>query len=441
MKNKQMKKRLFGSLLAGLVSLTAGAQLGSTLSPYTQFGLGALSDQSQSFGRGMSGLSYGVRDSKFVNVSNPASYSAVDSLTMIFDLGMTGQVTNFKEGGHKINRKTADFDYATALFRILPHVGASVGVIPYSNIGYSYLDTKLVDAAVSNSNSYTNGYEGKGGFSQAYFGLGWEFAKGVSVGANISYFWGEYTKDVLSTFSDSYANTLLKTYTTDVSTWKLDLGAQWTMKLNKQDRLTLGATASIGHKLGADADLQVISTSTETSVATSTTDSVPNGLAIPYSFGGGFTYVHNNSLTVGADYQLQKWGSLDYPMIDESTMRYKSTSGLLQDRHRVTVGADWIPIPLNVNRKSHFFQRLHYRVGASYATPYYKIGTQDGPSELTVSAGVGIPIVNHWNTRSSLNISAQWVRTSAKDLIQENCFRINIGLTFNERWFAKWKVD
>jgi len=26
-------------------------------------------------------------------------------------------------------------------------------------------------------------------------------------------------------------------------------------------------------------------------------------------------------------------------------------------------------------------------------------------------------------------------------LITENSFRINIGLTFNERWFAKWKVD
>ena len=23
----------------------------------------------------------------------------------------------------------------------------------------------------------------------------------------------------------------------------------------------------------------------------------------------------------------------------------------------------------------------------------------------------------------------------------ENTFRINIGLTFNERWFAKWKVE
>jgi hypothetical protein len=26
-------------------------------------------------------------------------------------------------------------------------------------------------------------------------------------------------------------------------------------------------------------------------------------------------------------------------------------------------------------------------------------------------------------------------------MITENTFRINIGMTFNERWFAKWKVE
>ena len=53
----------------------------------------------------------------------------------------------------------------------------------------------------------------------------------------------------------------------------------------------------------------------------------------------------------------------------------------------------------------------------------------------------GIPIVNAYNNRSLLNISAQWVRQDSKVFITENTFRINIGLTFNERWFAKWKVN
>jgi len=40
-----------------------------------------------------------------------------------------------------------------------------------------------------------------------------------------------------------------------------------------------------------------------------------------------------------------------------------------------------------------------------------------------------------------LNISAQWVHSSAKNLITDNTFRISVGVTFNEKWFDKWRID
>ena len=438
-----MKKRIFGSMLAAFWAFSAMGQVSNTLSPYSQFGLGVLADQSQSFSRGMAGLSIGVRDSKHPNVVNPASYSAVDSLTMLFDMGLSGQITNFKDGGTKRNARTADFDYAVAMFRILPKVGASFGIIPYSNIGYSFYKSEWIGEHSADyfsgieDNYYQNTYTGSGGFSQVFIGMGWEFVKGLSVGFNMSYFWGKYEKKVTSVLSDSYANTLTRTYSTNVNNWKLDLGAQWWTDISREDRLTIGATLGIGHKLGADADMTIANANSNTSVSSSTTDSVANAFSIPFSFGFGATLLHKNSLTIGVDYQWQRWGKLDYPMVNSVTKHYEATSGVLKDRHKVTLGADWIPDPMN--RK--FLKRIHYRAGVSYATPYYKIGTQDGPKELTLSAGFGIPIVNTWNNRTSLNISAQWVHTSAKDLLTDNTFRINIGLTFNERWFAKWKVD
>lgn len=84
---------------------------------------------------------------------------------------------------------------------------------------------------------------------------------------------------------------------------------------------------------------------------------------------------------------------------------------------------------------------MYSRLGASYATPYYKMNGVDGPKEISVSAGFGIPIMNSYNSRSLLNISGQWVKNSADGLIKENVFRINIGLTFNEGWFKKWKMQ
>ena len=49
--------------------------------------------------------------------------------------------------------------------------------------------------------------------------------------------------------------------------------------------------------------------------------------------------------------------------------------------------------------------------------------------------------MNGYNNRSMLNISGQWVNQNANGLIKENSFRINIGFTFNEKWFAKWKME
>ena len=92
-----MNKKILSTVLMAAAAMGSYAQSG-TNSPYSQYGIGILADQSTGFSRGMNGASLGMRQGNVVNPTNPASYSAADSLTMIFDVGMTGQITNFKEG-------------------------------------------------------------------------------------------------------------------------------------------------------------------------------------------------------------------------------------------------------------------------------------------------------------------------------------------------------
>lgn len=403
-----MKRFFLGSILLGFGTLSIVAQSG-TKSPYSQYGLGILSDQSQGFNRGMSGLFQGFRSGNQVNMQNPASYSAVDSLSMIFDVGVSGQITNFKEGGAKVNAKTANFEYVTALFRIFPKFGASIGLVPYTNVGYSYSTTQQIG---SSSTTSTMQFSGEGGLRQAYLGLGYEFFKGFSLGANISYFWGSYKKDITVLSSDDAVKTLSKTYDADVSSYKLDLGVQYRHSLTKTDELTFGATFGLGHKLGSDPSLTVMTLDGQTGVMSASVDTVHNGLSIPMTIGAGIAYSRNKSLIFGVDYQLMRWGAESFPVVNENTNNYELVNNYYKDRHKVTVGAEWLP-----NRMSRrFLNRVQYRVGASYATPYYNINGQDGPKELTVSAGFGIPLVNSWNNRSVLNISFQWANLSAKIL-------------------------
>lgn len=430
------KKIISTALLASLTISSVYAQSG-TNSPYSQYGLGQLSEQTSGFNRGMNGLGLGFRESNQVNYINPASYSAVDSLTFIFDAGLSGQVTNFSENGQKKNANNADFEYAVAAFRACKHLGISFGIIPFTNIGYNYSISGYLNN--DRSTTYTNTYNGSGGIHQVYVGAGWEFIKGLSIGANVSYIWGDIDRSVVNSYSDSYINTLSKYYTATVGSYKIDFGLQYALAINKKNSLTVGLTYGLGHKLNSDPSCMIISTNTTTSVADTTSFTVNNGLEIPTYYGAGLAWNHNNRLKIGADFTCQKWGDVKFPVysVVNNVPSYSLTDKYYKDRYKLTVGGEFC----NNEMSRKFLDRIRFRAGASYASSYYKINGQDGPDEISVSVGFGIPIINAYNNRSILNISGQWVHSEATGLLKENTFRINIGITFNERWFMKWKVD
>lgn len=432
-----LHKKIIGTvLLASLYVAPAIAQSG-TNSPYSQYGLGQLSEQTSGFNRGMNGLGLGFREHNQVNYINPASYSSIDSLTFIFDAGLSGQVTNFSENGQKKNANNADFEYAVAAFRASKHLGVSFGIIPFTNIGYNYSISGYLNG--NKSTTFTNTYNGSGGMHQIYLGAGWEFVKGLSIGANVSYIWGDIDRSVVNSYSDGYINTLSKYYTATISSYRIDFGLQYTLPLNKKNSLTLGLTYGLGHKLNSDPSCMVISTNTTTAVADTTSFTVNNGLEIPTSFGAGLTWNNNNKLKLGADFTYQKWGDTKFPVykVINDVPSYSLSDEYYSDRYKLTIGGEFC----NNETSRNFIDRIRFRAGASYASSYYKVNGQDGPDEISVSVGFGIPIVNAYNNRSILNISGQWVRSEAPGMLKENTFRINIGITFNERWFMKWKVE
>lgn len=424
--------KILGCLVLSAMATTVFAQSG-TNSPYSQFGFGELADQGASTNKGMNGVGLGFRKGNEVNPLNPASYSSVDSLTMIFDAGLSGQITNFKENGKKINGKNGGFDYIVGTFRAFKNVGVSFGILPYSNIGYKYSESQKSAASTV---TITN--EGTGGLHQLFLGAGWRVLKPLSLGFNMAYLWGDADRSItdVTSVTDASVKSLTKQYHMSVNNYKLDLGFQWEQPLNKTDFLTVGATWSPAHSLKADPVCRIISTDPTTGLSDTTSFELKNVLKLPTTYGIGLAYSHASTLRVGADFQMQKWGSVDFPSHEGNS--YSLRSGLLKDSYKLNVGAEWTPNPMS---RRNLLNHIRYRIGAGYTTPYYSINGQDGPKELGVSLGLGIPIMNPHNNRSILNISGQWVHRSADNLITENTFRINIGLTFNERWFARWKVE
>lgn len=430
-------KRLIISIAMFATTAVVMAQSG-TNSPYSQFGFGELTGETTGFNRAMNGVGVAFNDGKEVNYLNPASYSKMDSLTFIFDVGLSLQLTNFKEGGHKQNANNANFDYAVAGFRVARNLGVSFGLVPITQIGYNYATVSTL-GPVQSGLEYSKTFQGNGGMRKVYLGAGWEPIRNISIGFNAAYVWGDYTHNLINAYSDNTIKSLTMVHQAEINTYKLDFGAQYTAHFGKKDALTLGVTYGLGHKINADAINSISSVNSQTNQTNATNDTLFNVLQLPHSFGAGLMWRHGNTWRVGVDYTMQRWGSTSFPVVDTNnpTNRFYLDNNYFQNRHRIAIGGEYCRNTLSRN----FFQRIRYRAGVGYASPHINIAGNDGPKEISASIGFGIPIINSYNNRSILNISAQWVRQQAQGMLKENTFRICVGLTFNERWFQKWKFE
>lgn len=393
-------------------------------SPYTRYGFGQLSHMETGFNKAMGGVGVGIWKNNRINLLNPASYASVDSLTFLMDIGMSLQNTNFAENGVKLNARNTTFDYFVVQFRLMPKLGFTLGYMPFSNIGYDRSYSEVINQ--EDENIVTNRYYGDGGLHRVVAGLGWNFMKGLSIGADISYIYGDLYHYVYNQYSDTQTGTRTKQYVAELSTFKLDLGVQYHHVLGKHG-VTLGVTygggttfddkAYVIDVMGSSAAIDTVST---------------YRFRIPMSFGAGVSYCYDERLTIAADYTVQQYGQSDFFGMPGA------------DMYRAMIGVEYRPQRLDRN----IFRRSFYRAGVYCNTSHFlmgdaKNGYHNGPKEYGMSLGIGLPITNGWNNRSVVNVSGQLVRVEPPlpGLVAETSLRLNIGVSFNEKWFDKWRVD
>ena len=92
---------------------SASAQISS---PYSKFGYGLLNDNATSAQSQMGGVGYAMNSGRQINVMNPASYAAIDSLTFLFDMGV--DFTSIKSTDTGIQPQVKEQRYGGGLDRL-----------------------------------------------------------------------------------------------------------------------------------------------------------------------------------------------------------------------------------------------------------------------------------------------------------------------------------
>ncbi len=127
------------TLLSGLMLIPAllfGQFNNNTTSPYSRYGIGDLQDYA--FGRtiAMGGAAIASRYDRQINLANPASYNAIDSLGFMFEFGIDGRGSKYKNDLGSTNANDINFQYFAMNFRVSNYVGAALGLTPFSDVGY-----------------------------------------------------------------------------------------------------------------------------------------------------------------------------------------------------------------------------------------------------------------------------------------------------------------
>lgn len=407
-------------------TLTLSAQV-RIASPYSRYGIGDLSDINNAWNLSMGQLSFGLRHPLHINFGNPASYTAFDSLSFVFDGGFSTRFVKLTSNVESASRSYSSVGYLNFGFPITKWWKAQIGLLPFSDVGYNVATLETRD----DIGNVTHTYTGDGGVNRFIVGSGFKLTKNFSAGLNFSYLFGnmDIGSDVIFADSVYYSNLMVDNFIT-VSDVYFDFGLQYYGKTKSDLEIVAGAIFAPATNIASRDDYlaQTYFLSSSGVEYIKDTISIGNGykgnILIPTMIGGGFSIGKTDKWLAGLDAKWQNWE------------KYKAfgKSDSLIDSYRISAGAEFIP---DINNYSKYLKRVSYRIGFTYQGTYLSLRNRQ-LKEFAATIGFGLPLKG---SKTTLNLGAQVGSrgTTTENLIQETYFKFIVGFSIHEKWFVKKK--
>ena len=385
----------------------------STSSPFSIFGIGEI--EMRDFGRttGLGSVGIGLKSENFLNRRNPAGITGIDTLRFILDVSAAVKLSEFFTSAN--NARSTDFNFKSLAIgvRLSKRWTSSVGLCPYSNVGYQ-INTPLLGSA----GAVDAVYSGSGGVNKFYWTNAYELFHGFSLGATSSFLFGNITQtaeeDIITEKKTNFVNKLY-----------FDFGAQYSYWFGRHTNIIVGGIYGYKSKMSVERTKVVSSYN----MIEQNKREPDMKLYIPESYGAGFSILRNKKAAewvFAADYQFKKW-SVDH-------LRDKSFT--FTDSRMYSVGLQLTP---NKIRPENYLQFMRFMVGACYYQSYLKVNGYQ-INDYSVSLGMGFPFYSQVrNTLSYVNVAVNIGEsgTGQRGGITERYVLFSVNLSLIERWFAK----
>lgn len=403
------------------MSLQLWAQDGSTSSPYSFYGLGLQHFRGTVESKAMGGLSV-YSDSLHLNIQNPAQLGKLRFVT--FTVGGNHHNTNLTDSSSESVATNTTFDYLALAFPVSKKAGVSLGLMPFTAVGYNINDT---------TEDVTNIFEGTGGLNRVFLSGGFKLAKGLTAGGSLTYNFGNIRNETVR-IQDEVEFGTQEINRSDLQGFIWEFGAQYEVPVSKN----LEFRSSI--KYVPSATIRVDNSRTVASVMAaafgiltdieSTEVAVPNSeTEFPSSFSFGAGLGGPNKWFLGIDYTTNSVNDFSNRSFDIENVLFENGSSLI-------IGGFYIP---KYNSITSYWQRATYRAGLRFDNSGLVISGNE-INEFGISFGIGLPARRNI---SNLNLNVELGRRGTTDagLTEENFFNIGISLSLNDVWFLKSKFN
>ena len=408
-------------IISGL-ALQTSAQI-ATSSPYSRFGLGDLHENILPEFSAFGGASTAFNNSSTVNSNNPASFTSFKPNSFLFSTGGWHKTTRMqnKTEEHTVNNNA--FSHLIVGFPLSEKWGASMGMLPYSSVGYE------ISAREEDYNAGMN-YFGDGGISKIYFGGAYEPIENFSIGLKASYLFGGLNRRKQLIFDDeSFMNSRANS-TINLKGYYYELGLLYKHNISEEKQISFGFTTNNDSKIRSKRT-ELVESFEYSGFIETPKDTFVNKIEwgvvnLPKYVCWGLTYKNGKKWLFVADYSMQNWA--DYSLLDESDD--------LANSMKIAGGMQFTP---DYNSITKYFKRIDYRLGASYInTPLLLEGNQ--LKEMSVSFGFGIPVKK---SRTKYDFSCTIGKRGAIEgnLIKEQFVRLGLSVSYDGIWFVKRKYD
>lgn len=396
----------------------------SGFSPYSVFGVGQMHQSGTAWNRGMGGVGIAARSNRYVNILNPASVTARDSLSFMSDFGLGGRMSLFQDGDKKTVNTVFNIDDFVISFPMWHNTAFMAGVRPISDVGY-----KVTSAQMDvNTESQTFYSTGNGGLYQLFAAAGITLWDRLSLGAQVNYNFGNINKVAGFTYSDASNRSFSYGDSLQVRCFNAKLGLQYTQPLDKSKSLTLGATYQFSSKMkGYSANYRELG-SYDRIRDSKTLDG--EGIRMGDELGLGVAYKFGDKFMAEIDYTRSNWKNSKLDAVRGFSNSGKSTF-LPSVGQTFRAGMEFTP---NRSDIRYYFRRCTYRFGAYFDQSYY---TVDGAhvNAVGVTMGMTLPVFRWYNGITlGVDLGRRGLATSQ---VKENYFGFSVGFNVFDIWFQK----